>query len=112
MEDMKLHGGLPNEYTSVQRNFRAIVLRLRVPRNLYGEWPETAARFRVHSCLPVDSLLFFIIHGTEKSRLSWRILRPGNPTAARPAFAAVIDNLTSWQTEGVIGMKHLTECNA
>jgi len=60
MEDMKLHGGLPSEYTSVQRNFRAIVLRLRVPKNLYGEWPETAARFRVHSCLPIlyYSLLF------------------------------------------------------
>lgn len=36
MGDMKLHGGLPSEYTSVQRIFRAIVLRLRVRVNLYA----------------------------------------------------------------------------
>lgn len=35
MEDMKLHGGLPSEHTSVQRIFHTIVLRLRVPVNLY-----------------------------------------------------------------------------
>lgn len=49
MEDMKLHGGLPSEYTSVQRIFRAIVLRLRVPVEfIRGEWPEAAAPIPRH----------------------------------------------------------------
>lgn len=66
MEDMKLHGGgLPGEYTSVQRIFRAVVLRLRVLVNLYAVSDPVQAAPIPRTL--VSSRRFVIIHGTAKS---------------------------------------------
>ena len=104
---MKLHGGLSGEYTSVQRIFRAIVLRLRVPLNLYVV--SDPKRLRENPSKFVSSCRSFIIRKTEETATFLANFATGKSDSCATHFRNN-DNLTSWR--GVTGMKHLTECNA
>lgn len=78
--------------------------------NLYAASdPKRLRDSRVHTCLPVESLLFT----GQKSQFSRRILRPPrNPTAERPSFAETVAE-TSRQIEGIVEIEHLIEkCNS